>query len=187
MMAQFTSGKRAVRADHCDGMIFFFFAEAHCFGVAQFLRQRLDLADEIRFVAEIFARHKILCVGMRDDMTIVVDDENASASHAIILQAMQNRIKRNHRSQHTREIVVGVFQRHGNNKCRPVIRGQRQRITAKFDRLRATAERPLQSLGDEGISLRMEISLGSAGAFAVAADGGQVNKRVAVGIDEIFQ
>ena len=53
--------------------------------------------------------------------------------------------------------------------------------------MQAGYERALQGFGDEGVLLGAKISLRGAGAFAGFAYGGQINKSVAVAIDEIFE
>jgi hypothetical protein len=187
MMAQLTSGKGAVGADHFDVTILIFFGEAHRFGIAQFLGESFDLRDEMRFVAEIFARNEGPGVVMGDDMAEVVDDEDAASAHAGILQTMKNGIEGNDGGEHASEIVVHIFQRNGDDKGGAIVWCQGQRIAAEFYGLGTAYESALQSFGYEGILLGAKISLRGASAFAGATDSGEINEGVAIGLDEIFE
>ena len=86
-------GKRTVRADHFDRTFFAGFGETHRFGVAQFLRQGHYLLDQFGIRAGVGAGDKILGVRVRDDVAVVVDDENIAAAHAGVLQAVQDGIE----------------------------------------------------------------------------------------------
>ena len=180
-------GEGAVGADHLDVAILFFFGEAHRFGVAQFLGQSFDLRDDVRLVAEIFAGHEGPGVGMRDDVAEVIDDEDGASAHAGILQAVQNGIERNDSGEHAGEIVVHIFQRNGDDKGGAIVWRQCQGIAAEIHGLRAADKGALQGFGDEGILFGAEISLRGAGAFAGAADGGEIDEGVAIRLDEIFE
>ena len=117
------------------------------------------MGDHVGFVAEILAGDDMLGVRMSDDVTVVVDDKDFSSADAGVLQAVENGVERNDSGEHAGEIVLGIFQGHGDYECRAIIRSEGQRIAAKFYGLNASDEGALQGFGDERILLSAEISL----------------------------
>src|SRR5208283_5366978 len=180
-------GEGAISADHLHGTVVFFFGETHRLGVAQLLGQGLDLRDEMRFLAEVLAGHKGLCLRVRHDVAVVIHDENAAPAHAGVLQTAKNRVQGNHRREHAGEVVVGILQRHGDDERGTIVRRERQGIAAEFHGLHTTDKGALQRLVHEGILVRAEIALRGFGALAGTAHGSQVDERVAIRIHEIFE
>jgi hypothetical protein len=103
------------------------------------------------------------------------------------LQTVKNRVERNHRGQHPREIVPNVFQRHRDDKRGAIVGSQCQRIAAEFCGLHAADKRALQGLSHKGVLFSAKISLRRAGAFAVASHCGEIDEGIAIRFDEIFQ
>ena len=128
---------------------------------------------------------------MRDDVSLMVHHEDAAPAHAGILQPVQNRIQRNHRRDHSGELLVHI-QRNCDDKRRLIIGFERQRIAAKFHRaqlrrLHAGHKCALQCFADEGILLRAKISLRSAGALAGLSHRRQIKKCRGIAFDRSFE
>src|SRR5579859_3011571 len=184
-------GKCAVGANHFDVAIVFGIDEAHGFSAAQFLRERADAGHYGRVGADVLAWGKFAGVVMSDDMALMVDNENAAAADAGVLEPVQNRIQRNHGGNHSGELLIDV-ERNGDDEGWLVVRLKGQRIAAKFyraelRRLHASDECALQGFADEGIFFRAEVSLRGAGALAGFSDGGQVQESGRIAFDRIFQ
>ena len=125
---------------------------------------------------------------MRHDVAVVIDDEDAAAADAVVLQAVENRIERNDGREHSREIIVcisssGTAITNAGRLSGASARGSLRNFTDCTQLLKARCS----ALATNGIPFCAEISLRSAGAFAIAANRGQVDKRIAIGVDEIFK
>ena len=181
--------KSAVGADHFDVAVFLLARVADGRRRAQVARQIDYLVDDARRLAagDIGAGHVIFGVVMGDDVSHVIDHENRPATHAVFLQHAQDRFEGNDCREHARKVIAQIFQRHGDDECGPVVGRQRQRITPKGKRLHRRRERPLQCLGYEWILVGAKIALRGHGAFAGFANGGQIEKRFAIAVGEIFE
>src|SRR6266478_8528459 len=97
---------------------------------------------------------------MRYHVTGVINDKHGALVTAGVLQAVQKRIKRDDRGQHTGKISVNVLEWHSHDECRTIVRRESQRIAAEFSGLlHAPYEGALQRFSDEGILIGAIISL----------------------------